>query len=126
MGVLGKNRKKKKCGAESRIWTVKTGLRFRHSVHMGWSNSLRKRRYVDSVVHVSVPDPIFPKSRANWIYLESKSHLGLSVLRLEVGQGRVDAASLPTVHPAWEPGLPVVHTLGSVKQGPVKVQPKDF
>lgn len=94
-GVLGKRRKKKKCGAESRTWTVKTGLRFRHSVHVGWSNSLRKRRYVDSVVQVSVPDPIFPKSRANWIYLDSKSHLGLSVLRLEVGQGRVDAASLP-------------------------------
>lgn len=64
-GVLGKRKKKKKCGAESRTWTVKTGLRFRHSVHMGWSNSLRKRRYVDSVVQVSVPDPIFPKWSLN-------------------------------------------------------------
>lgn len=103
-GVLGKRRKKKKCGAESRTWTVKTGLKFRHSVYMGWSNSLRKRRYVESVVHVYVPEHIFPKSRVNWIYLESKSHLVLFVLRLEVGQGRVDAASLPSVHPAWEPG----------------------
>lgn len=75
---------------------------------------------------LSVPEPVFPKSRANWIYLESKSHPGLSVLRLEAGQGRVDAASLPSVCPAWEPGLPVVRTLGSVKQDPVKVQPKDF
>lgn len=75
---------------------------------------------------LSVPEPIFPKSRVNWIYLESKSHPGLSVLRLAAGQGRVDAVSLPSVCPAWEPGLPEVHTLGSVKQGPVKVQPKDF
>lgn len=126
-GCWGKGGRRKKCGAESRTWTVKTGLRFRLPVHTGWSNSLRNRgMWRVFSMFLSVPEPVFPKSRANWIYLESKSHPGLSVLRLEAGQDRVDAASLPSVCPAWEPGLPVVRTLGSVKQDPVKVQPKDF
>lgn len=53
----------------------------------------------------SSPEPILSQPKVNWTYLESKFRLGLSALGLEVGQGTMAAASLPSVSPAREPSL---------------------
>lgn len=56
---------------------------------------------MDSVVDVYLHEPILSKPSVNWTSLESKFYPGHSALRLEVGQGTVADASLPSVSPAW-------------------------
>lgn len=98
--VLGKEKKEQSVGlGEGPRWTVRLGQGQAHSPHE------LVLLIEDEKVCGECCEPILPKPKVNWFYLESKFHPGLSALELEVGQGTVAVASLPSVSPVWKPSL---------------------